>query len=99
MRGHTYPDLALRYEVDVCPGGCGDPGHRRGWFGGQRIHFDTDRKVTRAGLRRFLMLVNEAYRIGSDVPPVPYWRRRPALERRAVQLYNASVFATVGGSF
>lgn len=57
MRGLTYEDLALRYEVDVCPGGCGLSGHERGFIRGGLIHWTTGRRVTRAGLRHFLMLI------------------------------------------
>lgn len=57
MRGLIYEDLAMRYEVDVCPGGCGLPGHQRGFVHAGLLHWTMDRQVTRAGLRHFLMLV------------------------------------------
>ena len=66
MKGHTYRDLALRYEVDVCLDGCFRRDHRRGAVDSQGLIHWSDRAVTRSGLRRFLMLVHrvEGYLYG-----------------------------------
>lgn len=94
MRGHTYFDLALRYEIELCADSCGEPGHRRGWVDPDgMVHWDAHRKTTRSGIRRFLMLVHEAQRRTNDDAPV-FWARRPALERRAMSIHAASVFAS-----
>lgn len=92
MRGHTYFDLALRYEIELCADSCGEPGHRRGWVDSDgMVHWDAHRKTTRSGIRRFLMLVHEAY---SDWTWFESWASRPASEKRAVSIHAASVFAS-----
>lgn len=60
MKGHTYRDLALRYEVEVCFDGCFRRDHRRGAIDRQGTIHWSDRGMTRSGLRRFLMLVQAA---------------------------------------
>lgn len=94
MRDLNYIDLASRYEVELCADSCGQPGHRRGWVDRQAtVHWDPHREVTRAGLRRFLMLVAQSQIEGSDVPRKPLYMQRPAAVRNALRIYNANVFA------
>lgn len=59
MRGLTYPDLAARYEVDVCFDGCFRE-HSRGMVDSNGVIHWRGRDVTRSGLRRFLILVARA---------------------------------------
>lgn len=95
MRGLTYLGLASRYEIDLCADSCGQSGHRRGWVDDAGVvHWNPFRAVTRAGLRRFLMLVAEAHRVNSGWEPLMSWVRRPGPERRAIRIYHASTFAS-----
>ncbi len=86
MRGHTYFELAMRYEVDLCADLCIRPGHRRGWVDDNgMVHWNPFRAVRRSTLRRFLMLVSESHQTNSDTP---------RHDSEAVRLYSASVFAS-----
>jgi len=92
LRDLTYAGLADRYGVELCTGGCGDRGHSAGFLRGGRVHF-RDRRVTRSGLRLFLMLVHDA-RIWrplthSDRPPP----RRKATSR-VRWLHHRNVWAS-----
>lgn len=60
MRGITYPDLAARYEVDVCFDGCFRNDHWGGALDRQGVVHWADRIVRRPGLRRFLILASRA---------------------------------------
>jgi hypothetical protein len=68
----TWDDIARRYSVRRCLSCAGD--HKRGYVSRSSwtIHW-TDRRVTRAGLRMFLMLVAQC--IHSDWESLPEWRR------------------------
>jgi hypothetical protein len=93
MNGHTYRDLALRYEVEVCFDGCFRRDHRRGGIDSQGTIHWSDRRMTRSGLRRFLMLVAEAYRLGSDWPQPEFWVTTSFRGREALRTYNGHIFA------
>jgi hypothetical protein len=96
LKGHTYRDLALRYEVEVCFDGCFRRDHRRGAVDSMGTIHWSDRRVTRSGLRRFLMLVSESWRGSSvfdNLVPPTTWTRRPERELAALRVYNGHVFA------
>jgi hypothetical protein len=85
LEGLTYVGLAERFGVEICTGWCGEGGHNDGWWGGKRIHF-RERRVTRGGLRKFLMLVHDA----------TVWSQRAAgnqIDRKARWIHSRNVWA------
>lgn len=91
MKGHTYRDLALRYEVEVCFDGCFRQTHRQGSVDHQGTIHWSDRHMTRSGLRRFLMLVSEAWADAYEgVRPAV---ARPERVQTALRIYTRSIFA------
>lgn len=83
----TYPELATYLGAKVCKGnwygevGTPEPDHVRG-FVDTRVHWYPDRRVTRTGLRRFLLLVAATQLHGyKDMSP-------------AMRLYATNAWAT-----
>jgi len=54
----TYAELAERYGVPLCQGECAVKGHEKGFVARGGVHW-RERRVTRLGLYRFLLLVAE----------------------------------------
>lgn len=67
---YSYTSLAIRYEVDLCTSEdhCGElsrTAHRRGVVGWGDIHWH-ERRYTKSGLRRFLILVGQVRLLRGD---------------------------------
>lgn len=67
----NWDAIAARYDALRCPG-CPIGDHGRGWAQGRFVHW-ADRRFTRAGLRRYLMLVSITRLL--DVSALPVWDR------------------------
>jgi len=93
MKGHTYRDLALRYEVEVCFDGCFRRDHGRGAIDRQGTIHWSDRRMTRSGLRRFLKLVFDSRPSWPKVSDAVVWGRHPDRERTALRIFYEHVFA------
>ena len=76
----TYEDVAAALSVRICFEDA-DEAHLRGFVGGNTVHW-TPRRMTRRGLRNFLMLVAEIRVL------------RFAERNRAMRIYAANAWAT-----
>ena len=84
-RWPSYAAIAKSLEITHCTGACGVGNHRAGWANPSRgvIHFE-ERGVTRAGIRRFLMLYAQI--IKSHNRGQPEWQRIYEQNQVAVQV-------------
>lgn len=83
----TYPELTTHFGVKLCQGnwygetGAPEPDHVLG-FADTKVHWYPDRRVTKTGLRRFLLLVAATKLLGyKDMSP-------------AMRLYATNTWAT-----
>lgn len=74
-----WDDIATTYGIKRCAA-CQSGDHHKGWARRSTVHW-SDRRMTKAGLRRYLMLV--ASQLLFDFQNLPTWDR----------LYRANVWA------